>query len=33
MFPYTAAELDAGLSDAERDRLNRLSHVSMTSIA
>ncbi|MFZ0728439.1 MAG: exonuclease [Desulfobacterales bacterium] len=31
MFPYTAAELDAGLSDAERDRLNRLSPISMTA--
>ena len=27
-FPYTAAELEAGLSDAERDRLNRLSAVT-----
>ncbi len=27
-FPYTAAELEAGLSDAERDRLKRLSAVT-----
>ncbi|MFZ0611213.1 MAG: exonuclease [Desulfobacterales bacterium] len=31
IFPYTAAELDAGLSDTERNRLNRISPVSMTA--
>ena len=30
MFPYTAAEMDADLSDSERDRLNQISPVNIT---
>jgi hypothetical protein len=30
MFPYTAAEMDADLSDSERDRLNQISPINMT---
>ncbi|MDP4858201.1 MAG: recombination-associated protein RdgC [Desulfobacterales bacterium] len=30
MFPYTAAEIDADLSDSDRDRLNQISPVSLT---
>ncbi|MFY9707478.1 MAG: recombination-associated protein RdgC [Desulfobacterales bacterium] len=30
MFPYTAAEMDADLSDSDRDRLNQISPVSLT---
>lgn len=30
MFPYTAAEMDADLSDSERDRLNQISPFSLT---
>jgi len=30
MFPYTAAELDADLTDSERDRLNQISPFNAT---
>lgn len=30
MFPYTAAEMDADLSDSERDRLNQISPANIT---